>query len=88
MEVGIRQHGLYLGHVAHTRRRAADSHACLQVVDSVCDGGDEDEEDEDDEEDDDVALHGCGVWVVFGLVWCVVVFTGERLVYTVYCGGE
>jgi hypothetical protein len=34
----------------------------LQVVDQVCDEGDEDEEDEDDEEDDDVALHfgGCG----------------------------
>jgi hypothetical protein len=29
----------------------------LQVVDSVCDGGDEDEEDEDDEEDYNVALH-------------------------------
>jgi len=32
----------------------------LQVVDEVCDGGDEHEEDEDDEEDDDVALHGRG----------------------------
>ena len=49
-----------LSHIRHRRRGAADSHACLQVVDEVCDGGNQDEEDEDDEEDDDVALHGCG----------------------------
>jgi hypothetical protein len=65
--MGIRYACLHFGHIAHTRRRAADGHACLQVVYSVCDGGDEDEEDEDDEEDDDVALHGCGGWC---LVWC------------------
>jgi hypothetical protein len=51
---------LRLRHVAHTGCRAADGHACLQVVDHVCDEGDEYEEDEDDEEDDDVALHGGG----------------------------
>jgi hypothetical protein len=55
---------LWLRHVAHTARCAANCHTRLQVVDKVCDGCDEDEEDEDDEEDDDVALHGggrCGV---------------------------
>jgi hypothetical protein len=35
----------------------------LEVVDHVCDEGDEDEENEDDEEDDDVALHVGGRWV-------------------------
>ena len=49
-----------LSHIRDRRRGAADSHARLQVVDEVCDGGNQDEEDEDDEEDDDVALHGCG----------------------------
>lgn len=52
---------LWLRHIAHTARRAADRHARLQVVDQVCDGRDEDEEDQDDQEDDDVALHDCGV---------------------------
>lgn len=51
-----------LSHIGDRRRGAADGHAGLEVVDEVCDGGDENEEDEDDEEDDDVALHGCG-WV-------------------------
>jgi len=60
---------LRLRHVAHARRRAADGHACLQVVDEVCDEGDEDEEDEDDEEDDDVALHGCGCGGFVGERW-------------------
>jgi hypothetical protein len=52
---------LRLRHVAHARRRAADGHARLQVVDEVCDEGDEKEEDKDDEEDDNVALHGGGM---------------------------
>jgi hypothetical protein len=61
---------LWLRHVAHAGRCAAYCHACLQVVDSVADEGDEDEEDEDDKEDDDVALHscGCGVEVVVVVV--------------------
>ena len=49
-----------LSHIGDRRRGATDGHARLEVVDEVCDGGNEDEEDEDDEEDDDVALHGCG----------------------------
>lgn len=49
-----------LGHVRDTGCCAADSHACLQVVDEVCDGCDENEENEDDEEDNNVALHGSG----------------------------
>jgi hypothetical protein len=52
---------LRLRHVAHTRRRATDGHARLQVVDEVRDEGDEKEEDEDNEEDDDVALHDGGM---------------------------
>lgn len=52
---------LRLGHVAYAAPRVADCHARLQVVDHVCDEGDEDEEDQDDEEDDDVALHFGGV---------------------------
>ena len=54
--------GLRLGHIAHAAARVADCHPRLQVVDQVCDEGDEDEEDQDNEEDDDVALHfGGGV---------------------------
>jgi hypothetical protein len=58
-----------LSHVADARRGTADGHARLQVVDEVCDEGDEDEENQDYEEDDDVALHGggCGWWLVDGL---------------------
>jgi heme exporter protein D len=56
-----RKRRLWLRHVAHARRRAADCHARLQVIDQVADGCDEDEEDENDEEDDDVALHGGGL---------------------------
>jgi hypothetical protein len=57
-----------LSHVADARRGTANGHARLQVVDEVCDEGDEDEEDEDNEEDDDVALHGggCGWWWLVG----------------------
>jgi hypothetical protein len=70
---GCLVHRLWLRHVAHTARCAADCHACLQVVDEVCDGCDEDEEDEDDEEDDNVALHGGGWWrgLVVVVVWLV-----------------
>ena len=44
-------------HVGRLTAGVADCHSCLEVVDHVCDEGDEDEENEDDEEDDDVALH-------------------------------
>ncbi|KAH7070032.1 hypothetical protein FB567DRAFT_539699, partial [Paraphoma chrysanthemicola] len=67
---------LWLRHVAHARCCAADGHACLEVVDEVCDERDEDEENEDDEEDDDVALHGCG-GVVCLAVWVWVLMVDE-----------
>lgn len=57
--------GLYiLSHIRNRRGGATDRHARLQIVDAVCDSGDENEEDEDDEEDDNVALH-------FGVGLCI-----------------
>lgn len=56
----------------------------MQVVDCVCDEGDENEEDEDDEEDDDVALHVGGIcgfarsnWL--GLGWWIGELVNEAL---------